>query len=338
MRTSVKLFATSGTETLARQVTAELETRMKGYATDFDVQWGEVRLARFSNENLEVQVDNVRDHVVVVLHTQAPPVSDGLIELMAVLDAINNAHPRQIFLVFPYMPYARSDRKNRPRISVLGQRLPEILNKVLGVRRVLLVEPHDPHLKQYFLPTADEIPGTPLLLEHIRATLLKECKPEECVLVFADAGAAKKYEELPLALGLDRAYIHKARTDHSESPKVRAVTGEVEGRHCILIDDEILTGNTIQKDAHLLKEAGAATVRMYATHGVLLDKKLSTEELMAKLSKSDVDEFVVTDTVPVAEKAALAPERFTVLSSAPFIGEAIKRMLVGESLSQLHRF
>jgi ribose-phosphate pyrophosphokinase len=338
MHTNVKIFATSGTEALATQITAELVKRMAGYAEDYSVARGEVGLTRFSNENLEVQVDNVRDHIVVVLHTQAPPVSDGLVELMALLDAINNAHPRQLFLVFPYMPYARSDRKNRPRISVLGQRLPEILNKVLGVRRVLLVEPHDPHLKQYFLPTADEIPGTPLLVEHIRTKLLRSIVPEECVLVFADAGAAKRYEDLPLALGLDRAYIHKARTDHSESPKIRAVTGDVEGRHCILVDDEILTGNTIQKDAQLLKEAGAATVRMYATHAVLQDRKYEMEEHMDRLANSYVDEFVVTDTVPVAAKAALAPHRFTVLPSAPFIGEAIKRMLVGESLSELHRF
>jgi ribose-phosphate pyrophosphokinase len=235
------------------------------------------------------------------------------------------------------MPYARSDRKNRPRISVLGQRIPEILNKVLGVRRVLLVEPHDPHLKQYFLPTADEIPGTPPLVDHMRNYLFKTCAAEECVLVFADAGAAKRYEELPFALGVNRAYIHKARTDHSESPVVRAVTGDVQGKHCILIDDEILTGNTIQKDAQLLKEAGASTVRVYVTHAVLLDKKMPAEELIKKLANSAVDEFVVTDTVPVAEKAALAPERFTVLPTAPFIGEAIKRMLLGESLSEMHR-
>ncbi|AIE86099.1 ribose-phosphate diphosphokinase [Fimbriimonas ginsengisoli] len=336
MRTHVKLFGTSGTTKLARQVMLELESRLEGQDGDHCVELGDVRVSRFSNENIEVQVDNVRDHIVVVLHTQAPPVSDGLVELMALLDAVNNAHPRQTFLVFPYMPYARSDRKNRPRISVLGQRLPEILNKVLGVRRVLLVEPHDPHLKQYFLPTADEIPGTPLMVQHIRNSLLKTCKADDCVLVFADAGAAKRYEELPFALGLHRAYIHKSRTDHTETPTVRALTGEVQGKHCILVDDEILTGNTVLKDAQLLKEAGAATVRMYATHAVLMDQKMSTEALIKKLVDSPVDEFVVTDTIPVELKAAMAPDRITVLPAAPFIGEAIKRMLLGESLSELH--
>lgn len=337
MRTHVKIFGTSGTSALAGQVATDLMGRLEHQEGGFCVERGEIRVSRFSNENIEVQVDNVRDHIVVVIHTQVPPVSDGLVELMALLDAVNNAHPRQTFLVFPYMPYARSDRKNQPRISVLGQRLPEILNKVLGVRRVLLVEPHDPHVKQYFVPTADELPGTPLIVEHIRKSLFQKCSAEDCVLVFADAGAAKRYEELPFSLGMHRAYIHKSRTDHSESPQVRALTGEVQGKHCILIDDEILTGNTVLKDAHLLKEAGAATVRMYATHGVFMDQKLSIEDLMKKLADSPVDEFVVTDTIPVEHKAAMYPSCITVLPVAPYLGEAVKRMILGESLSVLHK-
>lgn len=337
MRTHVKLFGTAGTSVLTRQVQTELEDQFQDHEGNYCVEAGQVRVSRFSNENIEVQVDNVRDHIVVVLHSQVPPVNDGLIELMALLDAVNNAHPRQTFLVFPYMPYARSDRKNQPRISVLGQRLPEILNKVLGVKRVLLIEPHDPHVKQYFVPTADEIPGTPLIVNHIRNNLFKQCDANDCVMVFADAGAAKRYEELPFSLGMHRAYIHKSRTDHSESPQVRALTGEVQGRHCVLVDDEILTGNTVLKDAELLKAAGAATVRMYATHGIFMDQKLSIEALMKKLSDSPIDEFVVTDTVPVAEKIALATGTFTVLPVAPFLGEAIKRMILGESLSFLHK-
>ena len=337
MRTLIKVFATSETLPLARDVERRLADRLCDMQNEFCVEMGEVRVNRFSNENIEVQVDNVRDHVVVVLHTQAPPVSDGIVELLGLLDAVNNAHPRQTFVAFPYMPYARSDRKNRPRISVLGQRLPEILNRVLGVRRVLLVEPHDPHLKQYFIPTADEIPGTGLMVDHIRTNLFTPYSPNECVLVFADAGAAKRYEELPFSLEIDQAYIHKSRTDHSESPNIRALTGDVRDKHCILVDDEILTGNTVLKDAKLLKEAGAASVSMYATHAVLADQRISPEELMKKLAMSDVDRFIVTDTIPIAEKTAYAPERFHVISIAPLLAEAIKRMILGESLSELHR-
>ncbi len=130
MKTLVKVFSTTQTAPLGRQVEAELMRAMRTFPDEYCVQHGDVTVNRFSNENLEVQVENVRDNIVVVLHTQAPPVSDGLIELLGLLDAVNNAHPRRLFLAFPYMPDARSDRKNRPRISVLGQRLPEILNEV----------------------------------------------------------------------------------------------------------------------------------------------------------------------------------------------------------------
>ncbi|MGV3618628.1 MAG: ribose-phosphate diphosphokinase [Fimbriimonas sp.] len=336
MVTPVKIFATTGTQALAREVTERLIPQLEPHEPGYSVSEGVVTVSRFSNENLEVQVDNVRDHVVVVLHTMVPPVNENLVQLLALLDAVNNAHPRQMVVVFPYMPYARSDRKNKPRISVMGQRLPEILNKVLGVRRVLLVEPHAPHLKQYFVPTADEVPGVPLLVEHIRETYLKDAKREDFVVVFADAGAAKRFEDVPTSLRLPQAYVHKVRADNNEQPTVRGLTGDVSGKHCLVVDDEILTGGTVLKDAALLKERGAASVRVLCVHGVLADQRLSDAELMRRLCDSAVDEFVVTDTIPLGEKATLASGKLRVIPVAPLLAEAIKRLILGESLSELH--
>jgi len=337
MSTIVKIFATTGTDVLAQAVFREIKCRMDGI-DGHCVEFGKSTVSRFSNENIEVQVDNVRDHAVLVIHSQTAPVNDNLIQLFALLDAINNSHPRRTFVAFPYMPYSRSDRKNRPRISVMGQRMPEILNNVLGVRRVLLVEPHSQHLKQYFTPTADEVPAVPLLVDDIKRTHLKKWRPEDCVLVFADAGAAKRFEEVPSALGLEQAYIHKMRADNDERPTVKGITGNVQGRHCFIVDDEILTGNTLVRDAELLRASGAASVHMYAVHGVLADRKLSQADLMKKLVDSPVDEIVVTDTIPVANKAALASSKMRVIEIAPLLGEACKRMLLGESLSELHRY
>lgn len=337
MSTIVKVFATTGTDSLAQTVFREIKTRMEridGYC----VEYGKSTVSRFSNENIEVQVDNVRDHAVLVLHTQTAPVNDNLIQLFALLDAINNSHPRRTYIAFPYMPYSRSDRKNRPRISVMGQRLPEILNNVLGVRRVMLLEPHSQHLKQYFSPTADEVPAVPLLVNDIQRNHLKRWTKEECVLVFADAGAAKRFEEVPSVLGLEQAYIHKSRPDNDERPAVKGITGNVNGRHCLIVDDEILTGNTLVKDAELLKANGAASIHMFAVHGVLADRKVTQAELMKRLADSPVDEIVVTDTVPIGNKAALCGPKMRVIEIAPLLGEACKRMLLGESLSELHKF
>jgi ribose-phosphate pyrophosphokinase len=324
-------------ESMAGQVEAELRTRLKRASDHHAVETCTHSVSRFSNQNIEVQVDNVRDHIVVVLHTQTPPVSDHIVELLALLDAINNAHPRQTFVVFPYMPYSRSDRKNRPRISVMGQRLPEILNKVLNVRRVMLLEPHDPHIKQYFVPTADEVPALPLLVNYIRREYLSTLDRDDCAVVFADSSAAKRFEEVPSSLGIEPAYIYKSRTDHSESPTVKVVTGNIRGKHCFLVDDEILTGNTVLKDAAMLKQEGAATVRMLAVHGVLSDQKLSAQELMNKLVNSPLDEFVVTDSIPLGDKVDFAKGKLKVIPIAPLIGEACKRLILGESLSELHR-
>lgn len=337
MNTIVKVFATTGTEPLMQRVFRELKARLEGI-DGYCVEPGEVTVSRFSNENLEVQVDNVRDHAVLVLHTQTPPVNDNLIQLFALLDAINNSHPRRTYVVFPYMPYSRSDRKNRPRISVMGQRLPEILTKVLGVRRVMLLEPHSQHLKQYFTPTADEVPAVPLLVSEIQQNHLKKWAKDDCVLVFADAGAAKRFEEVPAVLGLEQAYIHKSRPDNDERPAIKGVTGNVQGRHCFIVDDEILTGNTLLKDAELLKSHGAASIHMFAVHGVLADRRSTQADLMRRLCDSPVDEIVVTDSVPVANKAAIGAPKVRVIEIAPLLGEACKRMLLGESLSELHRF
>ena len=336
-QTIVKVFATSGMGALAGQVESEMRTKVAERSTTYRVEHGGHVVSLFSNENIEVQVDNVRDHVALVLHTQTPPVNHGLIELLAMLDAINNAHPRQTFVAFPYMPYSRSDRKNKPRISVMGQRLPEILNMVLGVRRVLLFEPHTAHIKQYFIPTADEVPVVPLLVKHIKEAFLTKWAPEDCTLVFADAGAAKRFEDIPAILRIDPTYIYKSRSDNSESPTIKAIAGSVKGRHCFILDDEILTGNTVIKDAELLKDEGAASVRVLAVHGILADQKMSCEAMMSKFDQSPVDEFILTDSIPLADKVVLFPRKFTILPIAPLVGEACMRLILGESLSELHR-
>jgi phosphoribosylpyrophosphate synthetase len=152
-QTIVKVFATTGSVVLGAEVEKEIRKRISSRKSDYQVNHGGHTVSIFSNENIEVQIDNVRDQIALVIHTQNSPVNEGVMELFAMLDAINNAHPRRTFVVFPYMPYSRSDRKNKPRISVMGQRLPEILNKVMRVQRVMLLEPHNGHITSLQLPT-----------------------------------------------------------------------------------------------------------------------------------------------------------------------------------------
>lgn len=333
----VKVFATTGSDILAEKICGALQSRLP-----FDLQpggrliLGKHIVERFSNDNIQVQVENVRGHFVVIVHTQVPPVNDRLFELFALLDAVINARPGDTLLVFPYMPYARSDRKNKPRISTMGHRLPHILTTSLEIERVILLDPHDSHIKHYFVPAADEISAIYLLADYLKREILFSKPKESSVIVFPDAGAAKRFEQISSLVRLPIAYLDKSRLDESEKPQINRVVGEVKDKLCILIDDEILTGGTAISDAEMLLNEGADSVYMVAVHAILAHKKLSDAELIQKLEKSPITRFIVTDSVPILHKLSDST-KFIVLPIAALLAEAIKRTVLGESLTELHK-
>ena len=334
---AVKIFATTGSQILAKKIHDYLlkDSRLP------ESIFGKTEVKWFSNQNAQIQIDNVRDHFIVVIHTQAPPVSDGIIELFALLDAISNARPADILLVFPYMPYSRSDRKNKPRISTMGRRLPHILTHSFGIKRVILLDPHDTHIKHYFDPAADEISATYLIVDYFKkwkkSASLKI--KQKTVVVFADAGAVAKYEKVAHLLDFPSAYIDKDRPGDDEKPKIKRIVGDIENRVCILIDDEILTGGTAIGDAKILLDEGAQQVSfMAAIHAGLTSKELTKKKLINNLASSSTDHFVVTDSIPYSlSNLGISSSKFTVLSVAPLLAEAIKRSVKGESLTELHK-
>jgi len=332
---AVKVFATTGSEGLALEICQSLQTRLPSSLQPTTGLLGEYRVERFSNGNLQVQVDNVRGHFVVVIHTQVPPVNDHLVELLALLDAVENARPRDVLLVFPYMPYARSDRKNKPRISTLAPRLARILNRSYDVRRVILLDPHDTHTKHYFEPAADEISALYLFADYVQNEVFPIHPRENCAIVFADAGAAKRFGQLAYLLKLPVAYIDKDRPDDEERPELKAIVGDVKGKTCLMVDDEILTGSTVLKDTAILLQGQASTVIMLAIHAPLDDKKTSAWEVVQKLEDSPLQKVVISNSIPVAGKIT-TPGKFVVLSVAPLLAEAISRTVQDDSLTMLH--
>ncbi|OGZ17546.1 MAG: hypothetical protein A2Z78_02035 [Candidatus Nealsonbacteria bacterium RBG_13_36_15] len=339
----VKVFATSGSNGLATRICESLQFRLpSGIQPGGRLTLAQHEVTTFSNENSVVQVENVRDHFVVVIHTQVPPVSEGLIELLNLLDAIKNAKSETILLVFPYMPYSRSDQKNRPRISAMGVLLPRILTASPlggrgGVENILLLDAHDPHLKHYFDPAADEVTAIYLLVDFLQREVFSVRPKENSVVVFSDAGAVKRYATIPHILSLPEAYIAKERPDDKESPTLKRVVGKVRDRDCMLFDDEILSGGTILGDAELLLSEGARSVIALVVHPILADKNLvSTNELIQKLERSPIEQFVVTDSVPISHKLGNA-KKFTVISVAGLLAEAIKRAILGQSLTELYK-
>jgi len=325
MKTS-KLYFTSGTEGIARKVLSEF----KG----IDLEIVKPRITEFSNENIEVQVEDVRDSFVVVLHTQVPPVSHGLIELIALLDALQNARPKDILVVFPYLPYSRSDRKNKPRISVMAKALAEIIS--LKSKRILLLDPHDSHIKHYFNPAADEITAIYLLTEYVKREIIS--KKGDYVILFSDSGSAKRFERVPSILNLPTAYIDKGRPDNSENPNAKNIVGDIKGKDCLIFDDEILTGGTSIRDIELIKKDNPKSVSMFFIHPILENKNFPNSQfLLGNLLCSGFKKIVAVNTVPIAEKIKNFSDKITILPMEKLIAEAIKRAILGESLSELHK-
>lgn len=320
----VKIFATRGSDGIAREICGHLGLAL-----------GETKVEDFSNENMLVQVENVRGHFIVIVHTQAPPVSRGLIELFHLIDAVNNAQAAGILLAFSYMPYVRSDKKDKPRISTFGKTLPNILTKALRIERVILLDPHDSHIKHYFEPAADEISAVYLLVDYIERNVFNLKSKQDSVVVFSDEGASKRYGGVAGSLCLPSAYIPKEHLGHSEKTIIKEVVGDVKGKFCLLIDDEIMTGGTAIGDANLLLEKGATSVSMMAVHAIFADREISDAELIKKLETSPIERFVVTDSIPVRHKLGQS-SKITVISVTRLLAEAIKRAVLGQSLTALY--
>lgn len=340
----VRFFATGGSEEIAAAMLPFLKQRL-GNSLVTAVLPQHVP-TWFSNGNIEVQVEDVRGCTAVVVSTQAPPVAEHFLELLALLQALRDAHVEDILLVFPYMPFSRSDRKNKPRISTMGQLLPEIISKVLEVRRVLLCDPHDSHLKHYFKPVADEISAVYLVADAIEQHPFFAGVPkEERCIIFADTTALKRYGKLAHILDIGTGFIDKDRPDNTENPHVKQLIGEVKGKTVLLVDDEILTGSTSLKDSDSIYADGARTVGACAIHPILEDKRVYEEAgnrekgialLMDRFEKSRINSFIVGNTVPVMGKIPFST-KFSVVRIEKFVAESIARILIGQSLTELHR-
>ncbi len=334
----VKVLSTRGSDVLARKVCQALRSRLpQDLQPNSCLRLGKSRVVRFSNENLQVQLlENVRDHLVVVIHTQVSPVNERLIELFVLLDAIKGARPADILVVFPYYPYARSDKKNQPRISTMAYRLAHILNHSFRIERVLLLDPHDDHIKHYFDPVADEISSSYLLLDYLERNVFTSLSKENSVLVFPDEGASKRYSNFGRLLRIATAYIDKGRRDDREEPEIRGIVGNVRGKFCLMIDDEILTGNTAIKDADRILLEGGQSVWMLAPHAPFADKKMSKAMMIQRIERSSIERFVVTNTIPSTAQMISGRENFVVLRVECLLAEAIKRTVLGQSITELY--
>ena len=281
-----------------------------------------LEISRFSNDNLFARVlTNVRERDVFVIQPFTQPVSDHIMELFIIMDALRSASARRITAVIPYFSYARSDKKDAPRISITGRLMADLI-KTAGAGRVLTMDLHSDAVHGFFSMPVDHLTAIGLIADHIG----RQVDLSRAVVVATDAGGAKRVGKFAERLHIPMAIIDKRRLRDSEVMQ-GLVVGEVKSRHAIIFDDEISTGGTLVATARTLARAGVQGMTMGATHGVLCGR--AKENLAA----SQVDRFVVTNTVHI-DPAKRLPQ-MEVLSVAPLMAEAIKRIHTGESVGAL---
>ncbi len=278
-----------------------------------------VRVRRFANDCLEVQLQsNCRERDVFLIQPLVPPVQEHLIELLLMADAARGASAARVTAVMPHYAYARSDKKDAPRISI-GARLVADLLVTAGVNRVLTLTLHSPQVHGFFSVPVDHLHALRELAAHFRGRDLSNA-----IVVSPDLGNARSAAAFARRLGLPVAAGAKERISDTQV-KITTIIGDVSGRDVIVLDDEIARGTTIFELLDRLREQGARSVAVACTHGLFVDSALE------KLSASDVTEIVCTNSVPIP---AFQP-KLSVLSVAPALAEAINRIHNGESVSSL---
>ena len=282
---------------------------------------GESHSVQFSNENMLVQVDeNVRGCDVFVVQTSCSPVHQNFFELLITIDALRSASASRITAVIPYIPYVRSDKKDRPRISITARLVADLL-KTSGADRVLTMDLHAPQTQGFFRMPVDQLLGAGPLCE-----VLNREKDEDWILVAADAGEAKDLGRYANRTDLPMAIIDKRRYGDDEKPRAEHLIGDVTDKVAVIVDDEIASGGTLVEAANFLKENGAASVRAVATHPVF------SPGAVERIEESPLEKVMVTDTIPTDLANSTKIEAISV---APLFAEAISRIHDGRSISAL---
>jgi ribose-phosphate pyrophosphokinase len=286
------------------------------------IERGKATVTRFSDGECYVQVlENVRGADVFVCQPTCFPVDEHLMELLLLVDALKRASARRITTVIPYYGYARQDRKDKPRVPVSSKLIADLLTTA-GAHRALVVDLHAPQIQGFFNIPVDHLFASPVLVDHFRKMQLPNL-----TVVSPDAGGVERARFFAKKIDAALAIVDKRRTDMNVA-EVMHVIGDVKGRTCLIIDDIIDTAGTLVKTAEALVNAGAAKVYACASHPVL------SGEAIERISKSRLEEVVVTNTIPLTGKAQAEP-KIKVLSIAGLLGRAIQSIHEETSVSTL---
>lgn len=322
MRDIIKIFAGNSNRPLALEICQNL-----------GVALGAADIRRFSDGETAVEItENVRGGDVFVVQSICSPGNDNLMELLLMLDAFKRASASRITAVIPYYGYARQDRKVSPRVPISAKLLADLVTTA-GASRVLTAELHAGQIQGFFNIPVDNLFSAPVLLPYLRSRIGKD----EVTIVSPDAGGVERARAFAKRLGASLAIIDKRRARFEEEKMFgkanldvaeMRIIGEVEGKIAIIVDDMVDTAGTLTTAAAAISEAGAQTVLACCTHPVLSGPAIE------RLHASVLEELVVTNSIPLRPEAQ-ALDKIQVLSLAPLMGEAIRRIHNEESISSL---
>jgi ribose-phosphate pyrophosphokinase len=297
---------------------------VKDIASYLELPVTDASVRRFADEEVFVEInENVRGEDVFVIQSTGYPANDNLMELLICIDALKRASAKRITAVVPYFGYARQDRKPGPRTPISAKLVANLIT-VAGANRVLSVDLHAGQIQGFFDIPTDNLYAAPVMSADIQARFtgssITVVSPDVGGVVRARA-LAKRLDNAPLAI------VDKRRERPGES-EVMNIIGDVAGRFCVLVDDIVDSGGTLANAAAALREAGAEDVVAYCTHGVL------SGAAVARVDKSALRELVITDSI-AAQEDAEASSKIRVLTIAPLLAEAIRRIADESSVSSL---
>ncbi len=305
----LKIFAGSSNPELAKDIASYMKSDL-----------GRIDIKRFNDGEQYVRFrDNVRGTDLFLIQGSSKPVSENLMELLIMIDAAKRSSAERITAVMPYFGYARQDRKSASREPITAKLVANLLEKA-GANRVITLDLHSDQIQGFFDVPLDNLTTRLKLMQYV-----KEKNLSDLVVVAPDAGSAKSSTKVSKDLGAELAIVNKARPEAGVA-EVMNIIGNVKGKNCVMFDDMIDTAGTICAAADTLKKEGCKSVSVCATHGLFSGPALE------RIEESGIDFVVVTDSIPRTGKRS---EKIKVLPVADLLGEAIKRIHLNESVSDL---
>ncbi|HEX2979802.1 MAG TPA: ribose-phosphate diphosphokinase [Anaerolineaceae bacterium] len=312
----IKVFAGTATPDLAQRIATYLNLPLCGRD-----------IIQFPNENLFVKLHaSVRGQDCYVIQGTSSPVHRNLMELLILLQTLRLDSAARITAVIPYLCYARSDKKDQPRVPITARLVADMI-EIAGADRYMTLDLHAGQIQGFFSIPGDVLSTFYTLVEHLRAHQSEMYSP---VVVTADLGFAKKARNFAAGIKAPMAFIEKRRTNNDAKAEALTIIGDVSGHDVILVDDEVDTGGSMVQAVNILKENGARNVYMVFVHAIL------SASAAERLSALPVTRFITTDTIPLSpEKQKMFGDRLSVLSVAPLLGEVILRANEGRSVGEM---